>query len=169
MKFFGQDLKFNGFDIWHKGNFTPPTSLPANGGTADAINFVDTRSVNDKPSGLVPKKLTGMFKYRSSVGNPPVGANSTYVYILNILGWSATEGTGGWPIQIAIGAEGLAYRQAINADTWGPWSKIANTSDIPTKLSQLENDIGAGGGVKITTSVTAPSNPSPGDFWYKEV
>lgn len=47
-------------------------------------------------------------------------------------------------------------RQAINAI-------------LPTKLSQLENDIGAGGGVKITTSATAPTSPSPGDFWYKEV
>lgn len=39
----------------------------------------------------------------------------------------------------------------------------------PTKLSELENDIGAGGGIKITTSATAPTSPSPGDFWYKEV
>ncbi len=40
---------------------------------------------------------------------------------------------------------------------------------IPTKMSQLQNDIGAGGGIKITTSTTAPTGTSPGDFWYKEV
>jgi len=40
---------------------------------------------------------------------------------------------------------------------------------IPTKLSQLANDIGAGGGIKITTSNTEPAGNSPGDFWYKEV
>lgn len=38
---------------------------------------------------------------------------------------------------------------------------------VPTKLSDLQNDIGAGGGVKITTAATAPSAPSPGDFWYQ--
>lgn len=41
--------------------------------------------------------------------------------------------------------------------------------DFPTKLSQFENDIGAGGGIKITVSPSTPSNPSPGDFWYEEV
>ncbi len=39
----------------------------------------------------------------------------------------------------------------------------------PTKLSELTNDIGAGGGIKITTSATAPTGTSPGDFWYREV
>jgi len=39
----------------------------------------------------------------------------------------------------------------------------------PTKLSELQNDIGAGGGVKFTTSNTEPTGNSPGDFWYKEV
>ena len=53
MKIFGKEFKFNGFDIWHKGNFTPskvalsnnyndldnkPTSLPANGGNADTVD-----------------------------------------------------------------------------------------------------------------------------------
>lgn len=42
-------------------------------------------------------------------------------------------------------------------------------ADVPTKLSQLSNDIGAGGGVKITTATTAPTTPSPGDFWYKVI
>lgn len=42
-------------------------------------------------------------------------------------------------------------------------------TDMPTKLSQFSNDIGAGGGVKITTSAAAPTTPSPGDFWYKEL
>nr|WP_309101689.1 hypothetical protein [Fredinandcohnia onubensis] len=36
-----------------------------------------------------------------------------------------------------------------------------------TKLSQLENDLGAS--VKVTTSATAPSSPATGDYWYKEV
>lgn len=44
----------------------------------------------------------------------------------------------------------------------------SQVTDMPTKLSQFQNDIGAGGG-KITTASTAPSSPSPGDFWYKEI
>lgn len=40
-------------------------------------------------------------------------------------------------------------------------------TDMPTKLSQFENDIGAGGGVVIITADVAPSDPSPGDFWYQ--
>jgi hypothetical protein len=36
-----------------------------------------------------------------------------------------------------------------------------------TKLSQLQNDLGAS--VKVTTSASAPSSPAAGDYWYKEV
>lgn len=187
MKWFGKEFKFNNFDIWHRGNFNPndksdtihthtksnitdfPNSLPASGGVADGINIIDTRSVNDKPAALSTKRLTGYFKNRTAVGNPPVGASGTFVYILNVVGWSSGEGSGGWPIQLAVGTEGLAYRQAINADTWGTWAKINNTKDIPTKLSQLENDIGAGGGTNIIASPTEPANLTEGDWWIKEL
>lgn len=158
MKLFGLEFKFNGFDIWHKGNFDPttkadtshahtkanitdfPSSMPANGGTSDTVNFIDSRSVNDLPSGLISRKLSLAFKSRTSVGSPPVGASTTYAYILNIVGWNGSEGSGGWPIQLAVGTEGLAYRQATSASAWGSWIKISNLSDMPTNLSQLTND-----------------------------
>jgi hypothetical protein len=41
--------------------------------------------------------------------------------------------------------------------------------DVPTKLSELANDIGAGGGTLITTSGSEPTATKAGDFWYKEV
>ena len=44
MKIFGLEFKFNGFDLWHSGNFTPPTTLPANGGNADTV---DTKHASD--------------------------------------------------------------------------------------------------------------------------
>ncbi|GEM_PF-3089087 len=131
-----------------------PTSLPANGGVANGINFIDTRSVDDKPSALDSKRLTGHFKSKTVVGNPPVGASSTHVYILNVIGWSSGEGSGGWPIQLAIGAEGLAYRQAVDANTWGVWTKISNNKDMPTKLSELTNDSGY---ITISSSITGNS------------
>jgi hypothetical protein len=118
-----------------------PTSLPANGGTANCISFVDSRNVDDKPSGITNRKLTCAFKCRTSVGNPPTGASGTYVFILNVVGWNGFEGSGGWPIQVAFGTEGIAYRQAINADTWGSWVKVSNLKDIPTRLSQFEKNI----------------------------
>lgn len=42
-------------------------------------------------------------------------------------------------------------------------------TDMPTKLSQFENDIGAGGGIKIITSATEPPTLVAGDQWHKEV
>jgi len=41
-------------------------------------------------------------------------------------------------------------------------------TDMPTKLSQFENDIGAGAGLNIVCSPTQPSI-NAGDWWYKEV
>lgn len=76
----------------------------------------------------------------------------------------------------------IYYRYGLyNSDTWKEWralsieghkhskSQITDFPSIPTKLSELENDIGAGGGAKITTSQTAPINQAAGDFWYKEL
>lgn len=40
-------------------------------------------------------------------------------------------------------------------------------SDMPTNLSQFTNDIGAGAGTAFTVSATAPTETSPGDYWYK--
>ncbi|WP_051688307.1 siphovirus ReqiPepy6 Gp37-like family protein [Desulfofalx alkaliphila] len=39
----------------------------------------------------------------------------------------------------------------------------------PTKLSQLENDIGAGAGLNIVVSPTEPPQLNTGDWWFKEV
>lgn len=75
------------------------------------------------------------------------------------------------------------FRYKVNSGNWTAWKRVdagvfatvshthtkSQITDMPTKLSQFENDIGAGGGIKITTAITAPSTPSPGDFWYKEI
>ncbi|WP_339245319.1 hypothetical protein [Paenibacillus sp. FSL F4-0243] len=105
-----------------------PSALPAAGGASDAINILDTRSVVDKPSDLQSKKLTSAFKALTAVGSPPVSASGTYVYVLNVSGWSSNEGSGGWPVQIAIGGNGLAYRQGLTADTWSDWTGLAKQS-----------------------------------------
>lgn len=42
-------------------------------------------------------------------------------------------------------------------------------TDMPTKLSQFTNDIGAGTGINIVCSPTEPAGLNPGDWWCKEV
>ncbi len=42
-------------------------------------------------------------------------------------------------------------------------------TDMPTKLSQFTNDIGAGAGLNIVVSATEPAQLVAGDWWYKEV
>lgn len=58
-------------------------------------------------------------------------------------------------------------RAGKNVSVEGHTHTKSQITDMPTKLSEFINDIGAGGGVKITTSSTAPASPSPGDFWYQ--
>jgi hypothetical protein len=40
---------------------------------------------------------------------------------------------------------------------------------LPTKLSQFENDIGAGAGLNIVPAATEPAGLSAGDWWYREI
>lgn len=60
----------------------------------------------------------------------------------------------GWPV--------------FHQGNFNPDSK-ADKTELPTKLSQLENDIGAGAGLNIVVSATEPAGLNPGDWWYKEV
>jgi hypothetical protein len=55
----------------------------------------------------------------------------------------------------------------IDGKYYSNGSEVGLKSQIPSKLSQLENDIGAGAGTAFTVSSTAPTEPSPGDYWYK--
>lgn len=78
-----------------------------------------------------------------------------------------------------VGKDGLKINGNLvwHEGNFLPSSK-ANTShthtkseitDMPTKLSQFANDIGAGAGLNIVVSATEPSGLSTGDWWYKEV
>lgn len=112
-------------------------------GIADKLNIVDTRSDNSPPSYYFSrgKSMFWEFKYRTSVGNPPVvaSASGTYAFILTITGWN--DSSGGYPVQISVGGKNLAIRQGVSTDAWGSWFVIPNMNDLPTKLSQLTKDI----------------------------
>jgi hypothetical protein len=184
VKLFGVELKFNGFDIWHKGNFSPstvatsgnyndlsnkptiPTTLPANGGTASDITYKDTRGVNH--NGFDYKGVSVHLKSNTTDG---LNDGGTYHGVIHTTQWS--DISGGRAHQLGFTDNGNIHYRDWSGVAWSAWMKIANTSDIPTKLSQLSNDSGfitsAGSGAKIAVNTSAPSAPSPGDFWYKEI
>ncbi len=332
MNFVGRDLKKDGFDIWHSGNFTPPTSLPAEGGNSDTVDglhandFVkvqgDVKQITNY-NGAVTYENVGHYYSGSAgpvgtlcinlgnIGNVMIDAEISlqsytgvtkyhvrgYTYTgsanwhmpnvtcigsgLNhgvrfaknasgqrliligltntswggylhaviprlTIGYGATNSAPDWAITLVTSETGFvigstpAMNSGLDADlldgkhasdfaasnhnhdtNYEPkdtniQSHISNrlnphavtkaqiglgsvldyglatqaeaeagTSAVkymtpqrtkqaidkfkPTKLSELTNDIGAGGGIKITTSTTAPTGTSPGDFWYKEV
>ena len=65
-----------------------------------------------------------------------------------------------------------AYDKANHSHPYAPTSHTHTKSqitDMPTKLSQFENDIGAGVGLNIVCSATEPVGLNPGDWWYKEI
>lgn len=181
MKLFGLEFKINGFDIWHKGNLTKVSQLSNDAGYVTASNHshsnINSRGDVTAETGNTRPAVNGVSMGQVYRNGYPIpygnvltlkGAGDTQL----LLGWSGTSG--------AHADNYIRSRRDVADANWSSWAKIwtsanfdpntkADKTEIPTKLSQLQNDIGAGGGVKITTSPTAPSNPSPGDFWYKEV
>ncbi|PIC65328.1 hypothetical protein CSV79_01515 [Sporosarcina sp. P13] len=346
MNFVGKDLKFNGDDVWHKGNFTPPTSLPANGGNADTVDgkhasdfqeltnggayglfpstastmvgneynvllYAQERGYAITQTGSAKLNLTSLFDGKLAPTYSPNGVDPNDPLVITVsglpnihtqtggvFGWTSryyypskfkveaydSYNSRGWKTIIdkstvytpskellvpiypsglsgaltqfritiydtvgAVGSNGfnriglseiffchpeaVAVNQYLdyvysrlnhkhdadyepkNSNIQSHISNKANPHGVtkaqvglgsvfdyglatqaeaesgtsnakymtplrtkqaidkfkPTKMSELENDIGAGGGIKITTSPTAPSSISPGDFWYKEV
>lgn len=86
-------------------------------------------------------------------------------------GGASALGTSSWPFNNAY-VKNIYENGTLLSNKYAPKSHThakAEITDMPTKLSEFLNDIGAGGGIKITTSPMAPTTTSPGDFWYKEV
>ncbi|HZK25080.1 MAG TPA: hypothetical protein VFC74_06800, partial [Oscillospiraceae bacterium] len=190
MKYVGKtDLKIGNNAVWHGGNFVPddkadkshghtksqitdfPSSLPANGGTANKANILvitDTRDIDDTPGDLQKKGFTGAFKRRATVNNPPVGSSNNYVFIMTVAGYgTASDGSGGWPIQVAFGIEGLAYRRGTSSTAWGPWDRISNLSDIPTSLPANGGNAATVNGKTVAENV--PAGAKFTDTTYSEI
>ena len=102
-------------------------------GLSLGVVAVDSRAVNDAPGQLPARSFTVAFKQAGAVGNPPVlSTQSLYAHVLNLCGWDAQGGSGGWPSQISVGPAGLAVRSGINAEAWGAWLKLAAEGTSPT-------------------------------------
>lgn len=109
------------------------------------INYVaaeDNRNDDNNPSWYMenhPSEMALEFKYRGSVGDPPINAssNSQCTLIATYVPWQ--NKTGGYPTQISFGSN-LAIRQATSGTTWGSWVEFTTKNDLPTKLSDLKED-----------------------------
>ena len=92
------------------------------------LGFEDTRNVDEKPQGIPARAFSFAFKRADIINNPPERANVTYAHLLNIAGWSNSEPSGGYPMQMSIGSEGISLRQGTGPTSWGPWSSLVYTS-----------------------------------------
>lgn len=177
MNFIGTSLQKNGVDIETvTGALSKATAAETNAKThADLkMNSISTSSTAD------PNATQESYILTNHVNSPGGGV---YWHIQTYFYSSKSSNKG----QIAVTYNGTAPRfmiRHIYGASWTSWVELESIAgaqtkataaetnakaSIPTKLSQLQNDIGAGGGVKFTTSKTEPAGTSPGDFWYEEV
>lgn len=179
MKFFGIEIKFNGFDIWHKGNFTPstvatsgkysdlsgaPTSLPANGGTSATCSGNSATASKWQTARII--SITG-----DGSGSASVDGSSNVTLTLTVADDSHNH-----VISNVDGLQSALDTKAPIASptfTGTPKASTPATTDNSTNLATtawvkaLGYITAAGSGAKIAVSSTAPSSPQPGDFWYK--
>lgn len=135
-----------------------PTSLPANGGSADTSKHLigdDTRNNNLPPS----EYMNGGSRFEGRAGwqtefkrTATIGVHSflsgTYCYLETRTPWS--DPSGGYPIQIAYGNGYPVWRIGTSLTAWSEWRPYVET-------------------VKTVTSATEPSNLNTGDQWYREI
>ena len=148
MKYVGKNgLKINDKVIWHEGNFNPDNK--SNTGhkhtKANITDFAHSHAAGDLPSGTTSAK--GVVQLTTSV--------------------SSTSTT----LAATASSVKAAYDKGNHSHPYAPASHTHTKSqitDMPTKLSQFVNDIGAGAGLNIVCSPTEPSI-NVGDWWYKEV
>jgi hypothetical protein len=109
--------------------------------TLDHIISTDKRSTVLSPTSYI----RGIYPVFMSNTTDGLSDGDTYHGILHwrSYGITASDLSGGYPIQIAYTATGRLWtRIATSSTTWDAWKKIARTEDIPTKVSQLTNDKG---------------------------
>lgn len=83
-------------------------------------------------------------------------------------GFSERQGSGDYIELFGADGYGNIYGKGQKLSKEGHTHSKSNITDFPTKLSEFENDIGAGGGTNIICSKTEPTNLKTGEWWYKE-
>lgn len=100
---------------------------------AVGIDGDDTRSINYEPQAYMSSgaRYLGRAGLQSEFkGNTAIGVQSiitgTYCQLITLNPWS--DGSGGFPVQIAVGANGqLAIRTGSSNTVWGSWGKMWST------------------------------------------
>lgn len=167
MKLFGIEFKFNGFDIWHKGNFNPSTvattgkysDLSGTPSTLDGYGILD--AVNKAISlannvDLNTVVTSGFYRINNGVTNGP-SSNVSYGQLIVSRGSDTV-------FQIITGYSNNEYymRQAsrgggtdTNFASWQPWRRIWHDGNFdPAAKAPLTSPAFAG-------TPTAPT-PSTG-------
>ena len=131
-----------------------PTSLPANGGTADVIMAKDTRSANNTPEWYItnyPKRTVVEFKNSSTIGL----SGATYVGLITVVPYS--DSSGGYPFQYTVvSGSSMRYRYGTGGTTWSSWLSISNEGHTHGAASITAGTLQTG----VTASVGTDYNVS---------
>jgi hypothetical protein len=174
---------FPGYDMWSDGS----------------IDFVNNCITLKSPwSYSNPNDSQGIWKAGTSLSNGSSGGTYKYIAASNITipsTWTGYSGTIGGVdntgnndnLKFSYGTAGIKLLFLNNRDIIGGsvlYSNLsfaidlanskhihnkADVTDMPTKLSQFTNDIGAGGGISTVISTTPPSTHSSGNIWIKPI
>ena len=141
-------------------------NLSGHATSARYISCPDTRSAAITPKDLTADPTGVSFDFKS---NSVTGLTAAYAGVMTFRPYSSSsDWTGGPAHNLAFDANGLHHRTSKDDTTWNSWKKLAYTSEIPTKVSQLTNDGGfvtggpylplAGGSMDNAAVVTFTAN-----------
>jgi parallel beta-helix repeat protein len=79
------------------------------------------------------------FKYCNVIGVDSI-ISSTYCFLMTYVPWS--DGSGGYPIQMAMGEDGkLAIRTGTGNTSWGSWKEIFSTGNLDINTLALKSNV----------------------------
>ena len=131
-------------------------NLTGNADTATAADKMTPEYLTDLNNATPWRFFDMKTGYGSTDGNKPNAA-----WVSGITGMVAAASTYRWQLAGTSGNNRPYFRREHNG-TWSAWSTLAFTSDIPTKLSQLTDDVVVGKylpltGGTLTGNLTAPT------------
>lgn len=133
-----------------------PTYTASEVGALGATSAFKAEILTDLNSATAWKFFTMTSGYGSTDGNKP-----NYQWVSGLTGCIEINSTYRWQFAATSG-NARPYFRRESKGVWSNWSALAFTSDIPTKLSQLTDDVVAGkylssSGGTINGSITASS------------
>ena len=115
-------------------------NLSGHATSARYISCPDTRSTAITPKDLTADPTGVSFDFKR---NSITGLTAAFAGVMTFRPYSSSSDWSGGPAHnLAFDANGLHHRTSKDNTTWNSWKKLAYTSDIPTKTSQLTNDSG---------------------------